>query len=187
MRPQALTRPLVTAQLRPVGGAERDPGFEHVFLAEYERVTRVAARILGDWSAAEDVAQECFLRLHQRHPGGLAHAAAWLHLGAARAALNRARSERRRVHRETRHGEGAAADDPETLTLRAETRREVRAALARLPTRKAAVLALRYSGLSYQEVADGLGVGVNQVGSLLRRAEAALLQEVRRDAGTPQD
>ena len=42
----------------------------------------------------------------------------------------------------------------------------------------AAVLVLRASGLSYAEVAQALGVGIGQVGTLLRRAEAALRKEV---------
>ena len=72
------------------------------------------------------------------------------------------------------------APDPERVVESQETRRQVREALARLPRKPAAVLTLRYSGLSYAEVADALGVGVGQVGTLLRRAEAALRKEVIR-------
>jgi RNA polymerase sigma-70 factor (ECF subfamily) len=42
------------------------------------------------------------------------------------------------------------------------------------------VLVLRYSGLSYAEVGQALGVGTGQVGTLLRRAEAALKKEFER-------
>jgi RNA polymerase sigma-70 factor (ECF subfamily) len=42
------------------------------------------------------------------------------------------------------------------------------------------VLALRYSGLSYAEVAVALKVNTGQVGTLLRRAELALKKEVER-------
>jgi RNA polymerase sigma-70 factor (ECF subfamily) len=59
-----------------------------------------------------------------------------------------------------------------------EDRRQVRMALRRLPLKSASVLVLRYSGLSYIEVADALGVGPNQVGTLLRRAEHALRKEM---------
>lgn len=57
----------------------------------------------------------------------------------------------------------------------------MRAVLARLPTKSdvsAAVLALRYSGLGYAETAAALGVHAGQVGTLLRRAEAALRKEI---------
>jgi RNA polymerase sigma-70 factor (ECF subfamily) len=56
----------------------------------------------------------------------------------------------------------------------------VRAALARMAPKPAAVLVLRASGLSYSEVAQALGVGTGQIGTLLRRAEATLRKEVTR-------
>jgi RNA polymerase sigma-70 factor (ECF subfamily) len=70
------------------------------------------------------------------------------------------------------------SDDPQAAVEVAETRRAVRAALARVPARDASVLALRYSGLSYAETAAALGIGVSGVGTVLRRAEARLRKEV---------
>src|ERR1019366_9965974 len=67
--------------------------------------------------------------------------------------------------------------DPQAAVEAAETIRAVRAALARIPKRQATVLALRYSGLSYAEMASALGIGVNQVGTRSRRAEARLRKE----------
>ena len=56
----------------------------------------------------------------------------------------------------------------------------MRAALGRLAPKPAAVLVLRASGLSYAEVAQALGIGIGQIGTLLRRAETALRKEVTR-------
>ena len=70
--------------------------------------------------------------------------------------------------------------DPEHVLEASEDRRQVRQALARLAPKPATVLVLRASGLSYTEVAQSLGVGVGQIGTLLRRAEAALRKEVTR-------
>jgi RNA polymerase sigma-70 factor (ECF subfamily) len=61
-----------------------------------------------------------------------------------------------------------------------ETESEVRQALAHLPVHSAAVLLLRHSGLSYTEVAEAMGVKTSNVGTMLRRAEAALRKEVER-------
>jgi DNA-directed RNA polymerase specialized sigma24 family protein len=51
--------------------------------------------------------------------------------------------------------------------------------MRKLPARAAGVLALRYSGLSYAEVGEAMGIGVGQVGTVLRRAEARLKREVQ--------
>jgi RNA polymerase sigma factor (sigma-70 family) len=72
------------------------------------------------------------------------------------------------------------AQSPERLVEEAERRREVRQALGRLSERSAAILVLRYSGLSYAEVATALRMKVGNVGTMLRRAEEALRKEVNR-------
>lgn len=169
---------LRTDQARP-GAKALSVAFEQLFLAEYARVVRIAYRVLGEKDAAEDVAQEVFLAFHRQHPADAAFAAAWLHRASAHAALNDVRSRKRRVVRE------AAADlpsdpDPEATTLERERAGEVRAALARLPEASAEILALRYSGLSYAEVAAACGIKADQVGTRLRRAQDAFRREVTR-------
>jgi len=168
----------------PVNAA--DP-FERLFTAEYAVVVAIAYRVLVDRHEAEDVAQEVFVSFHRQHPCDASYAGPWLHAAAAHTALNVLRGRRRRSKREEaeaiafeRLHPGADADDPERMAVIEEQRREVRAALARLPTKSAALLALRYSGLSYAEVAAALDVGIGQVGTLLRRAEAALRKEMTR-------
>jgi len=159
-----------------------DP-FERLFLEEYPKVVAIAYRVLADRSAAEDVAQDVFMQFHRRVSPGDERAAGWLHAAAAHSALNVIRGERRRAQRETAHAVDPAQPpdaSPEGLVVEAESRREVRRALSRLPERTAALLMLRYSGLSYAEVATALGVKVGNVGTLLRRAEGALRKEVNR-------
>lgn len=168
----------------PRGRARREPApsFERLFSREYARVVAIAQRVLGDEAEAEDVAQEVFLAFHRRHAPDAPYAPAWLHSAAVHRALNVVRGKRRRLKREASQlaFEARMPVDPQEVIAEAETRREVRAALARLPARKSVVLALRYSGLSYSEVAAALGVGVGQVGTMLRRAEAQFRKEVTR-------
>ena len=160
-----------------------DESFEALFTAEYARVARIANRVLADPHEAEDVAQEVFIDFHRLHSASAQYAPAWLHRAAAHAALNRLRGARRRQRREIAQaaGESDRTADPQKLLEVNEDRRQMRQALARLAPRPAAVLVLRASGLSYAEVAQALGVGIGQVGTLLRRAEAALRKEVTRD------
>jgi len=178
---EAITVPVMTGVSRPAAPVRRMPtGFERLFIEEYPRIAAIAGRVLADQAAAEDVAQEVFLDLHRRFgddPG--ANAPAWLRAAAVHTALNTIRARHRRAARELRYTDGGdAGRDPEAALEAAETGRLVRAALARIPRRHAAVLALRYSGLSYTEMASALGVGVNTVGTRLRRAEARLRKEV---------
>ena len=159
-----------------------DP-FERLFLQEYPKVVAIAYRVLADRPAAEDVAQEVFLKFHRSQSPDSERASGWLHSAAVHSALNVIRGERRRAQRETAHALDPAQTPvatPERLVEEAEQRREVRRALGQLPQRTAALLMLRHSGLSYAEVATALGVKVGNVGTLLRRAEEALRKEVNR-------
>ncbi len=157
-------------------------GFERLFNAEYPRVVSIANRVVRDRAEAEDVAQEVFLAFSRKHSPFADYAPAWLHRAATNAALNQVRGRRRREQRESFSQAGAASAEPgvDELIVQREEQRAVREALARLPKRSAAVLALRSSGLTYAETAAALGVGVGQVGTMLRRAEARLLKEVRK-------
>ena len=162
--------------------AALSPAFERLFRTEYARVVGIAYRVLADQDEAEDVAQDVFVSFYRAHPADAAYAAAWLHAAAAHSALNALRARDRRDRRESAHAIAAdapAGDDPaETVTI-AETRDEVRAVLARLPERSAALLALRYAGLSYSEIAAALDVRASSIGTLLRRAEESFRREMR--------
>jgi RNA polymerase sigma-70 factor (ECF subfamily) len=164
--------------------------FERLFVSEYARVVAIAHRVLGDAHDAEDVAQDVFCSFYRSQSPDAAYAAAWLHRAAAHSALNAVRGRRRRLRRETADALSSrslasgdeATLDPEVAVEARETRREIRDALSRIPEKSATVLALRYSGLSYSEVAAALGVGAGQIGTLLRRAEAALRKEMTHEA-----
>src|SRR5207248_4375020 len=128
-------RPTVThAPLGAINHRVPDP-FERLFLEEYPKVVAIAYRVLADRSAAEDVAQDVFLKFHRRLSPGDERAAGWLHAAAVHSALNVIRGERRRTQRETAHAldpAQAPIANPERLAVEAEDRREVRRALSRL-------------------------------------------------------
>jgi RNA polymerase sigma-70 factor (ECF subfamily) len=93
------------------------------------------------------------------------------HLG-----LNALRARQRRQRYEGAAGmqalEVSASADPLAELEQAEERQRVRATLARMKPRLASLLILRYSGLSYGEIAAALGIAAGSVGTLLARAEA---------------
>ena len=168
--------------LRAVVAAPAMPAsFEALFRREYPRVVAIAYRVVRDVDEAEDVAQDVFVSFYRKHPADAGYAPAWLHAAAAHTALNVIRSRERRGRRET--ADTVARDvpvDPAQQAEDAETRAEVRGALARIDERAAALLALRYSGLSYDEIAAALGLRRSGIGTMLRRAEDAFRKEVTR-------
>jgi RNA polymerase sigma-70 factor (ECF subfamily) len=163
------------------GTPRQEPGdpFDRLFLSEYGRVVAIAQKVVDDRAEAEDVAQEVFWDLHRRRHTEAPYARAWLYKAAAHTALNRVRTRKRRERRElTTMDRATTSADPGQIFEVEQEREAVRGALQRLPRKSASVLALRYSGLSYVEVAQALGVGTNQIGTLLRRAEQALRKEM---------
>ena len=157
------------------------PAFEGLFRREYARVVGIALRIVADADEAEDVAQDVFVSFYRKHPADAAYAGPWLHAAAAHTALNVLRSRARRTRRETVEAAGFDREplDPARVAETKETRDEVRAALARIDERSAALLALRYSGLSYDEIAAALGLKRASIGTMLRRAEDQFRKEVK--------
>lgn len=160
--------------------------FDRLFVAEYGRVVSIAYRITRDMSDAEDVAQEVFVRCAH---SARTRARGWLYAAAVHTALNVIRSRRRRAAREVRRlslerSLGAAAQrdrDPQNILEREDEAQFVRAAMLRLSKRDAEVLALRYGGLSYREIAQTINVDVGQIGTRLARAERALRREFQRE------
>lgn len=161
--------------------------FEALFEREYPVVVAVAYRVLGERGEAEDVAQEVFARAVARH-GSRFPAPGALRLAAAHRALNVLRSRRRRIAREVadfqrnRSGRDAAerGADPGEILDRGQRALLVRAALARLRPRDAELLAMRYAGASYREVAESLRIDAAHVGTRLARAEQAFKREIER-------
>ena len=162
--------------------------FAALFSAHYAKVVAIARRVLSDDHLAEDVAQEVFASCYRNGKAvDSAHTARWLHSAAVHTSLNVLRGNRRRAERETRDGRARALDesvvsvaDPQAIVELRERRAEVRAALKRLSPKYAAVLVLRHAGLSYAEIAAALDAGINTVGTLLARAEAAFKKEIIR-------
>jgi RNA polymerase sigma factor (sigma-70 family) len=159
------------------------PGsFEDFFRAQYPFVVRIAYGVVRDVHLAEDVAQEALIAAQRRfrEPYTSGHAAAWARIAASHLGLNAVRSRKRHGEWQKRQLLDGPPAGPEDLVLDRDEEAEVRMALSRLPRHAATVLVLRHSGLSYTEVAEAMGVKVGQVGTMLRRAEAALRKELDR-------
>ena len=143
------------------------------------RVYNIALRITGDGDAANDCAQEAFIRayraLHRYDP--TLPFGPWLFRIATNASLNHV--QRWHAHEtpveELPDTPDEPEEGPEPTIVRREELAEVIAAMAELPPAYRAALTLRHmQQLSYQEVADTLGIPLGTVKTHLHRARAAL-------------
>jgi RNA polymerase sigma factor (sigma-70 family) len=170
------------AQQLPDGsrGEPAEAGFEAFFRQHYRPVVRLAYSVVGDLQGAQDVAQEVFLAAHRRFPEPPEEAEGWVRVAAVHTALNTIRAERRRERRHLLVRRQESLQSAEDTVMEIEAREELRSALRRLSRRSAAALVMRHCGMSYMEIAEALGLKVGNVGTLLRRAESALLKEMHR-------
>ena len=170
-----MLRRAATAGARPSSGAhpsEASPTIDELYFARRLSLVRLAVLMVDDLPTAEDIVQDVFAALYQRHGGDLAAVSdphAYLTTGvmnAARSVLRRRRSAR--AYRAPRLGTMPAAED---LALLQEGDREVIDALGALTVRQRQVLVLRYwSQLSEQEIADTLRISRGTVKSTASRA-----------------
>lgn len=141
----------------------------------YQRVLfTVAVRILGDREDANDAAQNAFVKAYEKlatfDPNRRFFS--WLYRILVNECINLRRG--RHPHEELASNL-AASGSPADLVERNETRRRVKAALLELPMAYREVVVLRhYAGLSYEEIADAVGVSASVVKSRLFTARQRL-------------
>lgn len=160
-------------------------GFRELFDRHYPSLCRQLTFILGNRAAAEDVAQEAFLKLYRTPPPEPSNLGGWLAKVAANLAYNYLRSETSRRRREARAGQfSTLVAGPEEELIRNEDTALTRRALELLPDRDRACLFLKFSGMDYAGIARATGVKVSSVGTLLARARARFKTEYLRLKGS---
>jgi RNA polymerase sigma-70 factor (ECF subfamily) len=143
-------------------------------------------RMLGDGGAAEDVAQEAFLRLWRQAPKWRAEArvTTWLHRVAYNLCIDRIRA-RREVPVAEVPEVADPADGPLIHRHRREVSELVEAAIAGLPERqRVAITLVHYQELGNLGSAAVMEISVEALESLLARGRRALrdaLSEQRKD------
>jgi len=161
--------------------------FDTFFYAHYDRTARAIARVIRDPARSEELAVEVFWKLW-RHPGAHGeHASGWLYRVAIRTALNELRRRARSDHYESLSDSRESSPTPEEVHAVAEEQRQVRTVLAAIDSRKAELLLLRSSGLSYEELASSLNMNPKSVGSLLSRAQETFRKEYIKLYGEPKN
>ena len=159
--------------------------FEELVQRHQHAVVGTVAKMLGNPSEAEDIAQQVFVRLWKSAPRYKPSAKFTTFLFTI--TRNLVFNETRRKQRRKEHSLDEQEDDwhqqlaeektdqPDAQLLQSELRSAVDRAIARLPEKqRLAVVLRRYEQMPYEEIADVLDLSVSAVKSQLFRARAAL-------------
>lgn len=158
---------------------ERD--FQQLFKEHYYKLVRQAAFVLGDPTAAEDVVQEAFVRLHRTGVKKVDNPAAWLTKVTNNLCFDFLRSEGSRRRREEKYAQPAElttlTSSTENIVMDKEEVRLVQKALGKLQPRDRMVLVMKFSGYSYDEIAATVELNKSSVGTILARARERFKRE----------
>lgn len=175
-------------------GAGDTHAFEQLVERHQRLVVGTVARMLGNNSDAQDIAQQVFVRLWKSAERYVPRAkfTTWLLKITRNLVLNelRRRSRHPQVPLQTESDEeerplrDERAIAPDASLLEQELQQAVDAAIANLPeTQRMAVILRRYEELSYEEIAETLDQSVSAVKSLLFRARTELRASLNRYLG----
>ncbi len=143
--------------------------YDRLFGELYPSLFRYLHRMTGDADAAEDAAQEAFVRLtEQSLPED--EARPWLFTVATNLIRDRARKAKRHRRLEPQVPRTRPLPTPDVAAERRERIQMVREALAQLSERDQTMLLMREEGFKYAEIADAVDVAPGSVGTLLARA-----------------
>jgi len=147
-----------------------------LFADHHAALYRYLVRLTGEPDAAADAAQEAFVRMIERPPqsGDGAGAKSWLYAVATNAALESARTRRRRERLLAAAPDRAPVGDPlpsgDAYAEANDRRSRVAEALAAIPERDRTALLMREEGFTHREIAAALGTTTGSVGTVIARA-----------------
>jgi RNA polymerase sigma-70 factor (ECF subfamily) len=161
-----------------------EAAFEQLVLRHQRYVFNLAYRVLGDYTEAEDITQEAFVRVWQGLSGfrGQARFTTWLYRIVHNLCLNRLPGLQRELL-QTEPVEEVLADpglSPADLFAVREQMAFLHAQMDRLPEKYRLVLTLRYlQHLSYDEIAAALEMPMGTVKTHIHRARRLLRERLR--------
>lgn len=142
--------------------------WEALYEREYPRLLRALLAIGGDEGAAEDAAQEAFVRAYRQGLASLDRPGAWLLVVATRVLFRDRRRRQSAVSVETLPG---GRDEIDFAVERAD----LLSALRQLPERQRAIVVARYFyDMTYDEIAKAFAIKRGTVGATLSQGIANL-------------
>ena len=175
----------------------RDLSAFEELVAQFERpIYSLCLRLLGDAEEARDAAQETFLKVYRGLANfrGEAGLKTWIYRIAINQAMNQRRWWRRRHRDETisldlNRGDSnttigsllpGSSPSPESVAIANERERRIMAALGEIKQEYRVALVLReIEELSYEDIAETLGVSMGTVKSRIARGREELRRRVK--------
>src|SRR5918911_4051831 len=169
--------------------AGREDGFEELVRRYQRPIVAYVYRMVGDYDAALDLAQEVFIKVYN----SLARYSAeykfstWIYRIAHNAAIDHLRRGLARHEDLRRESDGVEYErplasghpTPEQLSERAERRAEIEEVVQALPPAYRELITLRHAlDLSYDEIAEVTGLPLGTVKNRIFRARAAMREEL---------
>jgi RNA polymerase sigma-70 factor, ECF subfamily len=173
-------RQLIARVLSGDSAAERE-----LYEAHVDRVYRLAYRMTGDDSLAQDCTQDTFVRVFERLAEfrGESALGTWIHSVAVSVSLNALRTVRRIRGRELPEDEAAGLGH-QPREAAPDLRQRLHEAIDRLPAKLRMVFVMHdVEGYTHEEIGGALGVPVGTSKAQLFRARARLREALMDFAG----
>lgn len=160
-----------------------EAAFRHIMDGYFPIITHFALRIVGHRAAAEDIAEETFIKLWQGREkvGNFQSLKAFLFITAKNACLNELRSGKNLARREQVFAGGGEEEEAiDREIIRAEVWAEIWRAADQLPAKMREVFRLGFvEGLPNREIVKILGVSPNTVKAQKARALELLREKLK--------
>ncbi len=165
--------------------------FDEIYQANAGRILNLAYRMTGKKALAHDIVQDVFLKVYQGMDGfrEQSQVSTWIYRIALNHIINIMKKEKRLRFFDDRDDESTYRQKAERETVweselpaRADTKMEaaerekvIRAMMEKLkPKYRLPLLLYRYEEMSYQEIADRLGISLSAVETRIYRARKKL-------------
>ncbi|MFZ7102670.1 MAG: sigma-70 family RNA polymerase sigma factor [Peptococcaceae bacterium] len=144
--------------------------FAGEFKMYYPILIKQVTFLLGDTSIAEDIVQDTLIKYYYTKKSDITNPKAWLLRVAVNSTYNYLRSEKNRKKREEINISENSCD-VEEIVIKNQQIKTVREAIGAIPERERMLILLKYTGYTYSEISQVLGIEASSVGTMLARAK----------------
>ncbi len=167
-----------------------EPAFEELIIRHQGAVIGTIAKMMGNRSDSEDIAQQAFIRVwtNAKRYKPQAKFTTWLYTIVKNLVFTASKKRKKRsssfsidTEGENRHEmiSDEVTQNPQKAAEFSELTQIVDQAILKLPEKqRMAVILKKYEDWSYQEIAETLGVSISSLKSLLFRARTTLKEEL---------